>query len=137
MQFQKEFEPIMSYFNKNKVFLPGMSQQLILIREANKVLDKQITLLLQQYTMRSNISWWSILILMCFHFHLLSFSRVFVFQFSFIWSNLCTFSWTSHENADEVSFRKYFFQKIFLSIVKQAVAYFNRKCKHQTRIWVL
>ena len=47
MQFQKEFEPILSYFNKNKVFLPGMSQQLILIREANKVLDKQITLLYQ------------------------------------------------------------------------------------------
>ena len=56
MQFQKEFEPILSYFNKNKVFLPGMSQQLILIREANKVLDKQITLLPQQYTMGSNIS---------------------------------------------------------------------------------
>ena len=56
IQLQKEFEPILSYFNKNKVFLPRMSQQLILIREANKVLDKQITLLPQQYTMRSNIS---------------------------------------------------------------------------------
>ena len=75
MHFQKEFEPILSYFNKNKVFLPGMSQQLISysgskqsIGQANNTfasaVHHEIKYFMKEYS----------------HFHVLSFSCAFIFK---------------------------------------------------------